>query len=180
MSVNTSVANYNGRQPNNTAYIKNFISGTPANYWQTATYTPNSGPKAGQTIGVITTTSLKYDNLLIPGDLFVNGQIYNPSDIFLKDNIKLIDNEKVNKIMNLKPSEFVLKRDPLKNVHYGFIAQEFENEFPELVSIKPDKEYANLKAINYLEIIPLLVNKIQLMQKEIDSLNERLNEINVK
>ena len=45
-----------------------------------------------------------------------------------------------------------------------------EKEFPELVSIKPDKNLANIKAINYLEIIPLLVNKIQLMQKEIDEL----------
>ena len=31
----TSTANYNGRQPNNTAYIKNYITGTPTSLWKT-------------------------------------------------------------------------------------------------------------------------------------------------
>ena len=73
-------------------------------------------------------------------------------------------------IASCTSSQFTFNDDPLKNTHYGFIAQDFENDFPELVSIKPDKNLANIKAINYLEIIPLLVNKIQIMQKEIDEL----------
>jgi hypothetical protein len=60
------------------------------------------------------------------------------------------------------------------DIHYGFIAQDFEKEYPELVTIKPDKTKQNIKAINYLEIIPLLVSKIQIMQKEIDELREEL------
>ena len=79
------------------------------------------------------------------------------------------------KLLNLNTSQFTFKNDPLSNIHYGFIAQEFEKEFPELVTIKPDKNLANIKAINYLEIIPLLVNKIQLMQKEIDELKATVN-----
>ncbi len=57
---------------------------------------------------------------------------------------------------------------------------DFEKEFPELVSIKPDKNLANIKAINYLEIIPLLVNKIQIMQKEIDELKEKMSILSEK
>ena len=34
-----SSANYNGRQANNTSYIKNFVYGVPANLWKTTTYT---------------------------------------------------------------------------------------------------------------------------------------------
>ena len=48
-----------------------------------------------------------------------------------------------------------------------------ETFFPELVTIKPDKK-ENIKAINYLEILPLLVGKIQKMQNEIDELKNKL------
>jgi hypothetical protein len=76
--------------------------------------------------------------------------------------------------LNLQTSEFTFKDDSSKQIHYGFIAQEFEKEYPELVFTKPDKNLNNIKAINYLEIVPLLVNKIQLMQKEIDGLKDKL------
>ena len=33
--------------------------------------------------------------------------------------------------MKLIPSEFTLKNDEQKKIHYGFIAQELENDFPE-------------------------------------------------
>ena len=77
--------------------------------------------------------------------------------------------------MNLRATHCVFKSDVLKKTHYGFIAQEFEEHFPELVTAKVDKDIANLKAINYLEMIPLLVHQIQKMQKEIDDLKEQIN-----
>jgi hypothetical protein len=77
--------------------------------------------------------------------------------------------------MNLKPSKFTFKNDTSNQIHYGFIAQDFNIEYPELVFIKPDKELNNIKAINYLEIIPLLVSKIQHMQNEIDELKSKVN-----
>lgn len=166
--MSSSGANYNGRQPNNTSYIKNFVSGIPANLWKTATYTPSGQP----IISVITPTIVN-ESVLIEGDLYVNGSIINPSDVYLKDNIRSIDIDCTNKIMNLKAEQFTFKSDPNHKLHYGFIAQEFEKEFPELVSVKPDNN-VNLKAINYLEIIPLLLNKVQLQQKEIDDLRERV------
>ena len=63
----------------------------------------------------------------------------------------------------------------MKKLHYGFIAQEFEEHFPELVVSKIDRHVANLKAINYLELVPLLVHQIQKMQKEIDELKTQIN-----
>ena len=77
--------------------------------------------------------------------------------------------------MNLKPSSFIFKNDSSNNVHYGFIAQDLENEYPELVQNNPNKSYNTFKSVNYLEIIPLLVHKIQLMQKEINELKEKMN-----
>ena len=94
--------------------------------------------------------------------------------------------------MKLKPSQFTFKSDKANQVHYGFIAQEFEEHFPELVTIKPISNLnpnpnmspsknpitansQNIKAINYLEILPLLVHKVQSMQLEIDELKAIIN-----
>ena len=171
-----SLPNYNGRQPNNTAYVKTFVFGSPINLWRTLSYTKNDGT----TVSVITTVSPNFENLYIQGDLFVDGSIINPSDRYLKQNISKLDEETTNKLLKLKPSSFTLKDDNSNQVHYGFIAQELEEEFPTLIQNKPDPRYSNIKAVNYLEIIPLLVNKIQLMQKDIDELKEKLNQITDK
>ena len=160
-----SIGNYGGKIPNASAYIKQFYIGTPAALWVGFPY--NVGTEV---IPTVTTASKVYDNVYIPGNLYVDGVITNPSDIHLKQNITNIDSDVSNRIMNINPTQFTFKSDSKQHVHYGFVAQDFEKEFPELVSIKPDKDMANLKAINYLEIIPLLVSKIQMMQKEIDDL----------
>jgi hypothetical protein len=167
-----SGANYNGRQPNNTAYIKNFVPGTPTSLWKTIVYNNEN---------VITPSSSKTDNLYIPGDLTVDGTITNPSDLYLKDNIENLSEDMTKNIMKIRPTQFVFKSDIMKKLHYGFIAQEFEEHFPELVVSKVDKNVANLKAINYLEMIPLLVHQMQQMQKEIDDLKEQVkNQIKLK
>jgi hypothetical protein len=80
--------------------------------------------------------------------------------------------------MKLKPSSFEFKDDPSNHIHYGFIANEFENEYPELVQTKPDQKYSKIKSINYLEIIPLLVHKIQQMQQEINELKSKIDSSN--
>ena len=157
-------ANYSGKQPNNTAYIKNFVSGVQTSLWKTITY--NSNPQ----INVITPSSVKNDNLYIPGNLYVDGNIVSPSDVYLKDDIEDLVKDHSIKLMKLRPTQFTFKSDATKSTHYGFIAQEFEEHFPELVVSKIDKHVANLKAINYLELVPLLVHQIQKMQKEIDEL----------
>jgi hypothetical protein len=161
-----SSANYNGKQANNTSYIKNFVYGVPANLWKTTTYTKSNGV----IVSAITPKSTNINSLYIPGDLFVDGSLINPSDINIKKNITTIDETSTYNIMHLCPSSFSFKDDAMSTKHYGFIAQDFEKYYPELVQNKPDTKYSNIKSINYLEIIPLLVSKIQMMQKEIDEL----------
>ena len=62
-----SGANYNGRQPNNTSYIKTFVEGDLAttNLWQNSTY-------LGKNILKPLNTSL---DLYIPGNIIIGGQI---------------------------------------------------------------------------------------------------------
>ena len=117
-------------------------------------------------------------NVYIPGHLVVDGTITNPSDIQLKTNIQSINKETTNKLLELIPSSFTFKNDYSNKTHYGFIAQYLETKYPELVEFKPDIKNKDIKSINYLEIIPLLVSKIQEMQKEIDTLKEQQNVIN--
>lgn len=167
-------ANYNGKQPNNTAYIKNFVYGVPANLWKIINYKKSDGT----TEEVITPSSSKFKSLYIPGDLFVDGNIINPSDAILKKNITSLNVEITEKLMNLKPSSFQFKDDPSSQIHYGFIAGELEIEYPELIHSKPDQKYSKLKSVNYLEIIPLLVHKLQIMQKEIDDLKSQIDSSN--
>ena len=172
-------ANYGGRvaDPNTSTYIKFFNPGQAPNLWSTI---PDS---TGTGTGTITVASPYYPNLLIPGDLTVYGVFSNPSDIILKDNIVDISNELSDNIMKLKPTQFTFKTDLTKKIHYGFIAQEFETQFPELVVNKPDNNNnhyhihnkRDIKAINYLEVIPLLVSQIQKMQNEIDELKKQIH-----
>jgi hypothetical protein len=171
-SATTNInANYGARQPNDTAYVKFFVPGTPSNLWTTKTHKYN-----GTKENVIVPSSKNYNNLLIPGNLFVDGSIVSPSDINLKDNILEISHELSDNIMKLKPTQFTFKSDNKKQIHYGFIAQEFEEFFPDLVCSKPDKT-DTIKGINYLEIIPLLVGRIQQMQNEIDELKQQMQQL---
>lgn len=169
MSTNQG-ANYNGKQANNTAYVKTFVSGIQTSLWKQIIYRDTVN---NLNITAITPSAPKYDNVYIPGNLYVDGIILNPSDIYLKDKIEDLSKDVSKNLMNIRPTQFIFKSDPFKKKHYGFISQEIEEHFPELVTLKIDKDIANLKAINYLEMIPLLVHQIQKMQKEIDELKNK-------
>jgi predicted patatin/cPLA2 family phospholipase len=173
-------ANYNGRVGNNTSNTRYFTPGIPYNLWTTTSYT-NTSVSPNVTETVLTPSSANYSSVYIPGNLVVDGTISNPSDLSLKENIVEISTELSDTVMRLKPTQFTYKSDTQHQVHYGFIAQEFEEHLPELVTNKPTSNTnynpsinkhleTNIKAINYLEVLPLLVHKIQNMQKEIDEL----------
>jgi hypothetical protein len=168
-------ANYGGRQPNETAYIKNFNDGSDPSLWTLQKYNYNGATKI-----VLLPVSARANNVYVPGDLFVDGSIVNPSDINLKENIVEISSELTDSLINLKPVQYTYKTDKAedKKNHYGFIAQELEIVLPELVVTKPDISNSDkIKAINYLEIIPLLVGKLQKMQTEIDNLKLQIQTI---
>ena len=158
-------SNYGGKVGNNTANVKSFNVGNPIPLWKTITYNNEN----------VLTPTIKNQSVYIQGNLYVDGTIINPSDVYLKDQIEDLSTNITNKIMKLRPTQFEFKTDATKKIHYGFIAQEFEEQFPELVVSKVDKTLADVKGINYLEIVPLLVYQIQRMQKEIDDLRQQIN-----
>jgi hypothetical protein len=166
--------NYGGRQPNTTAYIKQFF--TASNVISGAAdwiYTLINN------IQYITPTDKKVD-VYIKNNLLVNGSINNSSDIRLKENISVLNDEECNKILNIKPIKYCFKDDENKNIHFGLSAQELEMYYPELVKDgiqlddKENTETNTYKSVNYLELIPILIVKIQNLQNKIDILEDKL------
>jgi hypothetical protein len=154
-----SGANYNGKQPNNTSYIKTFIEANPSLLWTNKSY------------NVI--EPLNNDNVFIPGNLYVGGIIINPTDHNLKENISTISSTDSEALDNLSCIQYNYRNDFTQKIHYGFDAKEMETLLPNVVYTTQDN--MNYKTINYLEIIPLLVDKIQNMQIQINNLTFELN-----
>jgi len=165
MSLVSTVANYGGRQPDNIQSIKQFVVGIGSQVvWVYKRLTNGL---------IVQTPADRFKPVLINSDLYVNGSIFNPSDKNLKKNIEPITDDKSNSIINLEPIEFNYKDDKSQRKHLGFIAQDVEKIYPELVIGGQN----DVKSINYVEFIPLLVLKIQNQQKEIDELREQINKL---
>jgi hypothetical protein len=118
-------------------------------------------------------------NVLIPKDLIVQGSIINTSDLHLKENIELLSQDKsfdVNGVLKLWPVKYNYIQDTNKKLHYGLIAQDVEEYFPELVHTNDTDDMPTpTKSVNYIELIPILLCKMQKMQKEIDMLKMSVN-----
>jgi hypothetical protein len=118
----------------------------------------------------------------------INGVTISPSDVSYKQNIADIDAEKtLNGILSLHPVSYNLKQrymdtwddgktkqvpvydeqsDPFQKKHYGLVAQEVKEIYPELV-------YSNAEgilAINYTGLIPLLIESVKELKAEINEL----------
>jgi hypothetical protein len=101
-----------------------------------------------------------------------------PSDIRLKKEIKPIETS-LSQLLKLSPVSYV-KKSSLASTNYnikenGFIAQELQKLFPELVVEGNDKD--KLLSVNYISLIPILTKSIQEQQQQIadqDKVNEAL------
>ena len=136
---------------------------------------------------------------LFEGTVYVNGNLtttslYNLSDIRLKNNIKLfsdISEKNGSAVENLLKMNIITynlnsrtKRDNNKKVykhetetdiddsseqnrrHYGLSAQELQKIYPDLVLVGQD----GYLAVNYTELVPILIRAIQELKMELDEL----------
>ncbi|MFZ1288495.1 MAG: tail fiber domain-containing protein [Melioribacteraceae bacterium] len=134
------------------------------------------------------------------GRVSMTNTIEYSSDEKLKENIKDIENA-IEKIKKIKSKTYKYKKNKNltndEDLHYGFIAQDLEQVFPELVSditifstndpelenekdINKEKTNESIKSIKYMEIIPILVQGLQEQQSTIEDLLDRLNKLENK
>jgi hypothetical protein len=158
----SDVNNYGGRQPDNTSYIKQFVTSFDS-------FVPWIYKRINNIVYI--TPQDKTKNVLIERDLIVNGAIINPSDKRIKGNIEEVNNRTFNNISKLIPKKYNYIYDESNKQHFGFIAQELELFFPELVTISSAND-SEIKSINYIELIPIIIGKMKMMEQEIEELKK--------
>jgi hypothetical protein len=99
----------------------------------------------------------------------INGAIfavnfYATSDAVLKENINNIDVPE--KILNLSAKQYNFKGND--SIQYGFVAQDVEKIIPEMVS-----DSGKFKAINYIQMIAMLVEVVKKQDQRIKNLEEK-------
>jgi hypothetical protein len=127
------------------------------------------------------------------GNVYVSGTFTNPSDKTLKENIQNTPSV-LAKIKKIEVKDYNFKKDLSekygfpRNQQSGFMAQDFETIFPNLVKddvlhipAKPEEKQSepdrNIKTINYIGMIPLLTKAIQEQQSLIEAQQEEMNQI---
>ena len=127
------------------------------------------------------------------GDVYITGTtntptLIAPSDYRLKKDIKTISNGCLDKVMDMNIVEFKYNQRELdavatidggekqtvawcdesspvmKNIHYGLIAQELKEIYPDLVIENQD----GYLGVNYLEIIPILIRSVQELNAKVE------------
>ena len=70
-------------------------------------------------------------------------------------------------LKDIKPKQFKFKGEKSGKIHFGFLAQDLEKKFPQMVST-----VNNIKRVNYIEMIPLLVLKYRQLENKLRQLEE--------
>jgi hypothetical protein len=124
-------------------------------------------------------TSSKYFNVLYVDNVIAN-LVTEGSDERIKENIRNLENP-LSKLANIRGVQYDFKKeffntsneklnDALANGRknqIGFIAQELKEVFPELVFLDTT---SNLYSVNYIGLIPVLVEAVKEQQKTIEDL----------
>jgi hypothetical protein len=126
------------------------------------------------------------------GNLQYTGTLSKVSDIKFKKNISSVKNC-MGRLSQLSAKEYEYRTHEYAKMNLpekkeiGFIAQDVETVFPELVEVSMMPEAGNAKSdgtgsketyksVNYTGLIPILVGALQEQQKEIDALKRKLGE----
>ncbi len=133
---------------------------------------PNAGAQR-TTLGLGTGDSPSFTGLTLSGVLSApglqtdaGGVISSSSDANLKKNISTLDNA-LNSALELRGVTYNWKDETKpQSKQLGVIAQEIEAIFPELVTVTSD----GFKAVNYIGLIPVLIEAIKEQQKLIEKL----------
>ena len=118
------------------------------------------------------------------------------SDYRLKENIRSLSSGSLDRVMEMNVIQYNLKQfevesndttsekhylyDPesevFKNTHYGLIAQELQELYPDLVLKGGD----GFLSVNYMELIPILIKSIQELKTQLDAVTDPVRHAQTK
>ncbi|GHT34776.1 hypothetical protein FACS189434_11510 [Bacteroidia bacterium] len=120
-------------------------------------------------IGKVPVSTAKLD---VAGGIAVSGTIVHSSDARLKRNIKPASGL-VPHLYSLEGKSYTkILSDSSENFkEYGFFAQELQEFYPELVS----QDSAGYLSVNYIGLIPVIVEALKEQKKELETQKEQIN-----
>ena len=131
-------------------------------------------PNTDSTAGLFLTTDGLGNASWKSGNVLVNMV----SDIRLKTEIKPLE-KSLSQLLLLNPVNYLRKTSLTSTDYYikenGFIAQELQKIFPDLVIEEKDKD--KLLSINYIALIPVLTKAIQEQQSQIEDQQKQIDEL---
>ena len=112
----------------------------------------------------------------VTGDIEYTGTITDVSDRRLKTDITPLNtDEMMAKIAQINTYKFRMKDDPKGRIEFGVMAQELEEQFPELVKTANDE--MGTKSVNYVGLITPLIEVSKELKSENDTLRAELAEM---
>jgi hypothetical protein len=120
--------------------------------------------------------ALFYNNATIGYFEASTGNYVVTSDRRLKRNIRSLQST-LDKVSQLNPSKYSYIRTGSDTETIGFIAQEVEEVFPELVSTAEGKDGQEIKGVNYSGMSVIAIKAIQEQQTIIDNQEMRISEL---
>jgi hypothetical protein len=102
-------------------------------------------------------------HLRVDGWVGAHGGLHNWSDARIKKDIANLQESDVNKLNQLQPKTFVMKKDETNRKRMGFIAQDVEKVYPHLVQESKD----GIKMLNTVDLIPVLTQNMQNVNKQV-------------
>ncbi len=146
------------------------FSNINTNYWDTYVNTANGNGPAGTPS--TNDYLFSYNGTLKSYIKSADGAYQTPSDRRLKDNISPLEPNTLEKVLALNPVNYHYKTDESKLKQNGFIAQEVQELFPEIVD-----EINGYLSLNYDAFGVLAIKAIQEQQKTIMQQEERINHL---
>jgi len=145
-------------------------------------------------VGIKTSANSSY-SLYVSGNAYCSGQ-WLSSDVRLKKNITNLNKSNIKLLLQLNAASYqlidpsklettasndsanssvksMLEGDFESRVHFGYLAQDFEKIFPNLV--KTDSN--GYKALNYIELIPVIIEALKEQDSVISVQNAHIKEL---
>jgi len=105
----------------------------------------------------------------------VNGEFSSPnpvnvtSDYRIKNNVETLD--EIHTVDNLRPVKY--KQTQTGKNDIGFLAHELQEHYPELV--EGEKDGDKMQSVNYSGLLPILINEVQQLKKQIAETRARIH-----